>query len=247
MSGIIKANDTRHTSRGMYSLDLRDIAREAESIVAAARAEAERIVEDARARAEVEGRSTKEAARREGHGQGMTEGRASGRAAALAEAREEFGRKQESLVTALSKLVGDFDKRREYLYAACRRDVVVLAVAIASRICERFAGMADEASDAAVRACEEALSMVRGATDVVIRVHPEDSAALAQMADQLASSVKSSRHVRIVDDPAIGRGGVEVGAADSTIDATIRSRVEHIADELVTDWRRRMKELSLAG
>lgn len=245
MSSVIKAHDQMRLSSGLHSLDLRDIAKQAESFLASARAEAERIVQEARAQAEVERQSIHQVATRKGYDQGLVKGAEAGREKALAEAKASFSEDQDLLVSTLSKLIGDFDERRERLYAAARLDVVVLAIAIASRLSEKFSLMEDIAPDAAVQACREALVLLRDATEVVIRVHPEDSAALGHLADQLASAMKTSRHFRIVEDHDIDRGGVKVEASDSSVDATITARIERIADELVTDWRKRMKDLSI--
>lgn len=245
MSNVIKAHDSRRLSGALQGLDLRDIAEQAEALLASARAQAERIVQEAHERAESEREVVRQTAYRKGYEQGMAAGSENGRDEALAEARKAFAKDQASLVSALMKLVRDFDQRRERMYASARLDVVVLAIAIASRLSRKFSSMEDIAPDAAVQSCEEALALVREATEVVIRVHPEDSTALEHLVDQMTSAVKSSRHIRIVEEPGIDRGGVRVESADSEVDATITTRIERIADELVTDWRRRMKDLSI--
>ncbi|MFQ5411479.1 MAG: FliH/SctL family protein [Phycisphaerae bacterium] len=246
MSGvIIKAGESRCTTRGLYGLELRDIAEQADAILASARAEAETIVHAAQSRAQSEQDTIHRAAHRAGYEKGMAEGRSAGHDAALAEARERFSREQATLVSALTKLVENFDQQREQLYAAARRDVVVLAIAIGTRISERFALMENIDTGAAEQACGEALRLVEKATNVVIRTHPEDAVSIRHLSEQLETAVKRSRHVRIVDDESVDRGGVTVAAADGKIDASIQSRVRRIADELVTDWRERMKALSI--
>ena len=131
------------------------------------------------------------------------------------------------------------------MYLAARRDVVVLAMAIAQRIVSRLAGLADAAPEMAAEACRQALELVGEATEAVIRVHPDDRRALEQIAEGLSRAVQSSRHLRLVEDPSVGRGGVVVETADCAVDAQAASRVERIADELVTDWRQRMKALAI--
>jgi len=244
-SVIIKNGQAARPSGGPCALDLRDIARQAELMLAAARGQAERIVSDARAHASAQAEAIRWAAFNEAREEGLGEGRAVGQETALAEAREEFARSQASLVSTLTRLLTDFNERREHLYAAARRDVVVLAVAIASRITDKFSCMADVAPDAAVQACEEALTLLREATEVHIHTNPEDAAAIEDLEQQLARTLKSSPHVRIVEDAGIGRGGVLVQTADAAIDATITTRIERIADELMSDWRMRLKELPI--
>lgn len=246
MSGvIIKAGDTRVSTRGMYGLDLRDISRQADLMLSEARAEAERIVADAHRQGQEQRHAVLEEAHREGHEKGLAEGRAAGREAGLTECRRQFADQQADLISALTGLFEAFSARREQMYLAARRDVVVLAVTIARRISRKLTAIEDMALDAATEACAEALDLVRGATDATVRIHPRDRAALQRVAEELAGSMESSRHIRLVEDDSLGRGGVIVETAESTIDATVDARVERIADELVTDWRGRTKALSL--
>lgn len=244
-SVIIKNGEALRPSGGPCALNLRDIARQAELMLTAARGQADKIINDAHARANKQAEAIRQAAYNAGRDQGLTEGRAVGQETALAEARKTFAESQKSLVSTLTNLLTDFNDRREHLYAAARRDVVVLAVAIAGRITDKLSCMADVAPDAAAQACEEALAMLREATDVVIRTHPADAAAIEDLQQQLAGTVKSSPHMRIIEDAGVARGGVKLQAADAAIDATISTRIDRIADELVSDWRRRLKELPI--
>lgn len=244
-SVIIKNGQIPRSSGGPSILDLRDIARQAELMLAAAHGQAEKIVSDTRVLATKQAEAIRQAAYDAGRAEGLAEGRTAGEETALAEARQKFAKSQKSLVSTLTKLLADFDERRETLYAAARRDVIVLAIAIAGRITNKLACMADVAPDAAVQACEEALAMLREATEVVVRTHPDDAAAIEDLQQQLARTMKSSPHMRIVEDAEVGRGGVKVQTADAAIDATISTRIERIADELMNDWRLRLKELPI--
>ncbi len=242
---IIKASDVGRVTRSLASLDLRDIAGQAEAMLAAARVEAERIIDDARCQADAGRAAVRQAAQAEGHAEGLAEGRAAGHEAALTEAREQFAADQSALQAALSQLLKDLGERREQLYASARRDVVVLAIVIASRVVKRFAAVEVDAADAASQACDEALGLLQAASEVVVRTHPDDAASIERLAERLAEQTRDTGHVRIVEDESIGRGGVHVAAADTAIDATIGTRIERVADELVTDWRHRAEALGI--
>ena len=243
MSGVvIKAGDTRVGSRGLYSLDLRDIAGQADAMLSEARSEGARIVAETRQRVEAERETVRRAAYREGYEQGLARGAEAGRAAALEEARQRLGREQASLVSALQSLAEAFRAQREKLYLAARRDVVVLAIAIARRIAGNLDGMAGEA---AAEACREALELIGGATEAVVRAHPDDRQALETLAQSLSKAMQSPGHLRLVEDASVGRGGVVVETGDCTVDARAAARVERIANELVADWRERTKALAL--
>jgi flagellar assembly protein FliH len=246
MSGaVIKADQAVFASRGRYSLDLRDISQQAVDMIAAARCEAEGIVAEAGRQAASVREAIRQAAHREGYEKGLAEGRERGSHEALAQARERFAKDQASLAAALTQVIDAFNAQREKLYLAARRDVVVLAVAVARRIAARLPELDGATGEAAVKACEEALELMREATEVVVRTHPDDWSAVEQLAAELGRSMQGSRHMRIVEDPSIGRGGVVLQSTDSVIDAQAPARVDRIADELMADWRKRLKELSL--
>lgn len=243
--GVIKADDARHVSRGMLGLELRDIAAQAEGLMRAARAEAERIVSEARRQAE----SLREQAAREsmaaGREQGLAEGRREGEQTALLAARTRLEEEQAALISALSGLLTELNEKRSAFLTAARRDVVVLAVAMARRLSEKLALMEEIAPTIAAEACAEAVELIGEATQVVIRVHPSDLAAVSELTTQLAESLQSGRHLRLVEDESIGRGGVRLETPDCTLDAGLTERIERIADELVTAWRERLKEWSV--
>lgn len=247
MSGrVIKAGDSRVVMGGALGLDLRDIAAKAEEMLAAARRQATAIVAAAREQAIVERESIQQASRDEGYARGVAEGRAAGESSAIESAARKFATDQSKLLSALKSALTNFEHRREQFYSAARRDVVILAVAIASRIARRFSAMEDLAPEIAADACREALLLVREATDVTITTNPADLAAVGELATELSQTLKSLTHVRVVEDERIDRGSVRVGTSDTRIDASIQDRVERIANELVDHWRDRMNSLGVS-
>lgn len=242
---VIKGGQGRIVSQGYCSLDLRDISAQAGSMVTDAKSESAKIIAEAKAQAVALRQSEAQAGRDNGYREGLAKGQEEGRAAALAEAREKFSREQASLVSTITDWTQQFSAKRERLYLEARQDAVLLGIAIASRICNKLAGAEELSLQATTQACQDALAMLAEATQVVIRAHPGDAASVERFCDELSRSVKSSRHVRIVEDSNIGRGGVVVESAESAVDATIASRIDRIADELIAGWRERMKQRSI--
>lgn len=244
-------------ARGMYSVDLRDIAMEASEALAAAKEEAAETVRNAVRQAEADRKAAREQGFEEGRRAGFDAGRKAGYEAALAEARTRFASEQEELVGQMSAMLRGFGERREQLYLAARRDVVVLAIAIASRVAEKLAETAEQASAMAVQATEEALDLIGMATEVSVRVHPaawESVKRFAGLSDETAGgsvgglravtdALTRSRHISIMEDATIEPGGAVVETAECEVDARLRERVERVADELVAGWRRRIAEL----
>ncbi len=256
---IIKAGEHKPLAKGACRLDLRDISAMAETALSAARSEADRIVARAGEQAAAERDAVRETARREGYEVGFETGQQAGREEALEASRQAFATDQASLVAALTSLVREFTAKREHMLLAARRDVVVLAIAIARRLSRRLAGMEDVAPDMAIEACEQALSLIRNQTDVVVHVHPHDAAAMHRFLDgnagrpgeeaaspaDAARAMAASDHFRIVEDEKIGQGGLLIETADGRVDATVSGRVDRVADELVAAWRLRWRELGL--
>ncbi len=242
---VIKAGDARLTTRGMYSLDLRDIEHEAAQVLAAARAQAERIIAEARAVASAQSELTRQTAHREGYAQGQARGQETGHAAALEEARARFAEEHGALGRSLTEALAEFAARRDQLFVEARRDAVLLAVTIASRAWSRLAADDSMVTQVAMDAMGEALELVGRTTQATVRVNPADAAALERFAESVLGVARDSTHVRVVADESVPRGGVRIETADSAVDATINQRLDRIADELVSGWRERSAALAL--
>ncbi len=246
MSGaLIKAGDFKSASRGMYRLELRDIAGQAERIMAEARAQAEILLDRTRGQAVQDREVHRQEGQKTGYEAGFKEGREVGYEAALAEARQRFEQDHAALTSALQELTQGFEARRERFYQAARRDAVVLSIVIASRLIKTLTASADVAASTAVDACAEALEMIGEATAAEIRVNPADAEALTRHCEAQAGRLQASKHLRLVEDASIERGGVIVETADGAVDSQVSTRVERIAQELAAEWRRRSKALSL--
>ena len=243
MSAVIKAGESRATSRGACTLDLRDIASAAQAALAQAQQEARIFVEAARQQAARERVQQREAGYKEGRELGAADGRQAGYDAALAEARERFAADSESIQAALRKLIEEFAGRRETLYTLARRDVLILAIALAERVCHGLQTMEQEISESAMDACREALELLSAASQVIIHAHPDDLAAVEKLSASWAQSQRANPHVKVVGDPAVGRGGVSVETPDSSIDATVATRLDRLADEMLSNWRARRAAL----
>ena len=242
---IIKAGHFIVPTNGMYSLDLRDISKQAAGLLEAARLEAQRILQESKSATEAERQRVMQAAHREGYEQGLAKGRETGHSEALEEARKQFTLEQSTLLGTLSSLLNEFTGSRERLFLEARQDVVVLSIALASRLLSKLNEIDGVAPAMAVEACGQALDAIGEATEVVVRAHPDDVVAIEQFCKDLDAGLKSSRHVRVRSDPSIARGGVVVGSADASIDAGLPSRLDRMADELASGWKSRSGQLGI--
>jgi len=247
---VIKPSADRAAALPGLRMELRDIAAEARGVVAAAHAEAHRIVTEARQRTSAELMAAQAAratavqdGRREGVELGRAEGLEVGRKQGLAESREKFEKSAEQLLAAMKNLVGEFAARREQLFEASTRDVLVVALAIAKRI-SASAGRIDPQT--ACQSARMALETVRGGHCVTLRVNPGDLELVRAYCPSLAGLV-AGRDMEIQADAAVGAGGALVESTNGMADARLETQFALIADELMENWRERLAEVSGAS
>lgn len=238
---VIKPGNDRILSRGASGLDLRDIAVKADAALAAAQQEAARIIAEARTQATIIQEKARQEGFASGKAEGISKGTEEGRTAATNETRTRLRNDQGQLLAALASALQSFSTQREQFLSAARRDVVALAIAISQRIAHRLVQIDEAAMEMASEACAEALHTISESTEVVIKVHPSDAAAISELTVELADSIKAARGVQLSADESVGRGGVVVTTSDCRIDATVAGRIDRIADELLAGWRKRLE------
>ena len=207
---------------------LRDHVAEAREELRRARVEAVEIVGAARSR----GESIWAEAKQKGYETGFAEGREAGREKGREEAREEalkgFGERQGRLVEVLRVLVEEIEARKERMLEQAEEDLLRLAMTIAERVAKRSCVVEGGSSSAAVNLAE-ALQLVGSWTELTIRVHGEDLAAMEEYAAGLKGALGGAKHVRIVVDEAVGAGGCVVETEATRVDATLEGQLGEAA------------------
>ncbi len=231
--GLIRRADAQSMTRDAVALDLADLAsrgqavreqaeREAEKILAEARAERERLVTGAREEGFESGRAA-------GHAEGLEAGRAEGREAATAEWREKLA----ALDSAWARLAREFAAARESMLTEARTDVIRLAVLIAERVIKRSV---EHDPSAVVTQMEEALALLSRRTRARVFVHPDDEALARDAAPALLAAFEKAEHLEIVPDESLARGSCVVRTGEGgVIDASIGSQLDGIARDLLPE------------
>ncbi len=140
--------------------------------------------------------------------------RAEGREAGLAEA---------SALVALARAL------RARALDAARDDVVELAVDLARRVIGAELALRPEA---VADVCAHALRLARRARDVVVRVHPDDLAAVTAARPALLEAAGRSGGVAFQSDPDVGRGGCIVESELGRVDARLEPQLAAIEQAL---------------
>lgn len=145
------------------------------------------------------------------------EGFAAGRSEGLRQGAEEV----QAQLEVLRSLIGSLARPLERLDARVEEELVALAITLVRQLTRREVRTEPGVIAAAVR---EAISVLPlSAREIVIKVHPEDAALLRELYPEPA--VEEGPGWRLIESPAITRGGCVVVTSTSEVDATVERRL----------------------
>lgn len=226
MAGVIR----RGAQPPAQGFSFADLEKQGEALLARTRAQAQQLLKSARAEAE----KFSAEQQREAYERGLAEGRAAGaeqirketHAQALKEARAEI----DQLLQALTQALLEFDERKRALLAAAETDLIALALAIAARVCKLSA---EASTDVARANARQVLDMVRQTRDAVLQFAPQDVKLLQATAAPTLERWTSLRHVRLVEDPQLSRGGCRLLMHEGEVDAALETQLGRVAAALL--------------
>ncbi|GAB6039997.1 FliH/SctL family protein [Endothiovibrio diazotrophicus] len=169
----------------------------------------------------------------EGYAAGLVEGRVAGQAefdARIAETEQERARlieKGGELEVLMEALIHPFEELDEEV----EKEVAKLAMLVASQVVRRELHIDPGQVIAAVR--EAAAALPVAARSVQLHLHPEDAA----LVREALSLHEGEQAWRLMEDVRISRGGCEVVAEDSRIDATVEKRLQVLIAGALGDER----------
>lgn len=161
----------------------------------------------------------RQAAREQGHREGLEAGRAEGLAAGRDEAEAQARRLERVVVAAARPL--------EALDADVLDDLVRLVLRATAHVVRREATIDAGVVRTALELALEQLPAVD--REVTVRVHPEDVAAVSEAIAR--STVAQRAHVVAAEE--LARGGVELIAGASRIDASVEARLEEVFSRVI--------------
>ena len=216
MASVIKASGAaRSTESGAFNFE--DLGTKAQSYLEQMRAQAGQMLMQAQRDA---------AAIRE---RALLEGKQAALQAAEALVDEKVGKQMTTLLPALKQAVDGIAQVRQAWLAHSEKTTVHVAAAIAARIIRRELSRAPDITLVLVK---EALEMAAGGTEIQIRLHPDDHAALAGQVRMLVGEVARVGTAQVVADAAISRGGCRIDTRFGTIDQQFEAQLARIEQEL---------------
>jgi flagellar biosynthesis/type III secretory pathway protein FliH len=203
---------------------------EASALVESASEQAQVLVTDAGAHAKVlvqEAVAQSSAVTQAAHNDGFEAGREAGRAAADQDMNE--------MLVTMRGLIDMARVERHKIVEAAEPEIVKLAMGIAERILHKQISVD---RDVVVEMAKSAIGRLLEREVVTVRVNPADLERMKEHRDDMLA-VGDVKHMRIIEDQRVDRGGVIVETESGAVDAKIATQVEearrvlHIDDEIV--------------
>ncbi len=175
--------------------------------------------------AEIE--SIQKQAHAEGHENGYREGYREGFDKGLAEGEAEVRQRAARLQELLDQLEAPFEELDE----AVIEQTAQLAIAVARQIIRRELHTDPGQVVGVVREALKALPIV--ARHIRVYLHPEDAALVREALSLQDEADDGSQTWRIVEEPLLSRGGCRITSENSTIDATVETRLQRVITGLL--------------
>src|SRR5262245_24866448 len=217
MAGIIKTSGRTESaaSGALKAFHFDDVG---QSYLGRVRAEAANIVAEARQQAA----KIKD--------QAIEDGRQAAIAAAHESLRARLDQQLARVLAALALAAQKIEQSRHAWQQHWERHVVNLAAAIAARLCRRELSRHPQITLDWVR---EALELAAGNAEIILRLHPDDHAALASHGETIAKQLTGLSPVRIIADPTISAGGCRVDTEFGSLDQQLEQQLARITSELL--------------
>ncbi len=230
MSTVIKHGEKGELLRRLVSFDLADHLAEARQVVSAAEREAQGIIARAKAEAVRIGDEARRHGHDEGHAAGLARGLEEGTQQGLDAATERFNAEHAELVASMTAAIGAIEGQKQDLLIEARQDLLKFAVVVAKKVTRRVGELNREAAVANV---EEAIRLVGAKTDLTVRINPRDAETLRRFAEELHGQLNGKQHLAITEDESIAPGGAVVAAGGMEVDARIETQLDQITTLLV--------------
>lgn len=232
MTTVIKSKDFEKISGRAIPFSLMDVEKEAALILSQARGEAEELLAAARADADRIKVDAHEQGCAEGREHGMAEGHKSGLIQAKEEALADYAAKAGQLTSTFQAALSELDGKKRDMLSSAENDLLILAMEIARRVVKRV-GQFDR--DVVVENLKDVIHRIGSKSDVQVRIHPSDMAAVELFAKGLTVAEKDWEHVDLLADDTISPGGCKLMLREGQMDATLESQLDHIGELLVPE------------
>jgi len=227
---VVKSNQAPSILKDAVVLDLGDVSRQAGRIRMAAEAQAGQIISDAEREAQALIEKAESIGFKQGCEAGIEQGTQQGHEQGYAEALKQTRDELAQLQTAWKDVAEQLDGQRREMDSEARQSVLTFALKMAERLILR---VIEVDATVVVDQVAQALATITDPMDVSVHIHPGDRDILAEAMPQLMSEFDQFKHVHLIDDTAISRGGCIVTYGQGQIDATVQKQIDRVIDVIL--------------
>ncbi len=229
--GMIRGTQAKRAARDAVVLDLGDLQRQGQVLIARAQAQADQILAEAREQRQQIINGADKVGHAQGYERGLGEGREAGLKKAMDEALERNAADIERLVVSWSSAFEEFEASRQRMLLETGEDVLVFAMQIARKVTHR---VVEHDPSVVIDQIKAVLPLVIEPTGLRISVHPEDVTMAQQALEPIMTRLNASASANIVEDAELSRGScvVHSPAGGGMIDASIGTQLDRIAEQI---------------
>lgn len=230
MARVLKAEDSLRGPAGRATvLHLADLGEEARHVVLDARKDAARIVALARKEAE----QLQNTAMRQGHSEGLLQGRREGYEAGSCDAKQQADQTASAESAEIMNFAKSVLEKLQSAMGQSHAETAEQMLEFAVELAEKIVGRVAVTEISAARAnLAKALELVHGG-EIVVRVNPQQLAELREHCMQLVQTLSVEGNVRMVGDKHVDAGGVKIISGRGEVDATIKTQLDNVVGSLL--------------
>jgi flagellar assembly protein FliH len=221
MATIIRKDSARPAPSGRQAepvaFSFADMRGQADDYLETVRREAAKIVQQAHRQAEQIRRDAEVA------------GRQAAEAAVERILDEKVARRMDTLIPALQQLTKQINDAKGELQSHWERSAVHVAAAIAQRIIRKEI---ERDPQITLHTIADALRLAAGATEITVRINPDDYENLGPQITRLAETLCQLAPSDVVADPEVSAGGCRVVTKFGEIDQRIEAQLRRIEEDL---------------
>ncbi len=132
-------------------------------------------------------------------------------------------------VRSVSALCEELEAATQQWLRQWQHETITLAIGITEKILAR---QIESDPSILISWIEDAVRLIQGQRQIVLRIHPEDAQRLSTALSELVDDMKPSVEVQVVEDVAVGKFGVILQTPDTTIDRSLQTQLKRLVEEL---------------
>lgn len=137
--------------------------------------------------------------------------------------------KIQSSAAAITQICNELESATTQWLREWQHETVAIAIGIAEKLMIR---QMEKDPSILLKWIEDSVRLLHGQKKIMLRLHSEDAMILSSALPDLLEQVSPGIEIQVIDDASVGRCGVIIQTADTTIDRTIASQLKRLEQEL---------------